>query len=76
MANKKDWYYSTSIDFFQSFFSVKEGDRVSLPDAISVYGPFRNFTAAKKDALEYHRCTIGYAQACITTIKNYKTKCV
>lgn len=73
-SNKNSlWYYCCESSGFYGFKQVF--DR-KLPDAwvANIWGPFKTFSEAKKDAIEYFKTDILNARDCIGQIKAVKQK--
>ncbi len=71
MKNKSGWVYSAEAGGFSG---IWYSDGNENPFSIYPYsnGPFKTFSEAKKDALEYFRTDILYARLAIQDIKKTK----
>ncbi len=69
---KKFWHIS-SVDTCVIFYGTYEEVKKEIWNG-NEYGPFDTLTACKKDAIEYHQCTINYARMAINDIKQTKLK--
>ena len=70
---KRQWYHSSSRCGFEGIFHLTLDEFDQFADASrSVWGPFRTFTQAKNDAIDYFRCDKRDAELAIAKIKETK----
>ena len=65
---KLRWWHISSFEYSEI---VESDERPDATDG-NEYGPFKTFSAAKADAIEYHRATKETAVRCIAELKALK----
>lgn len=71
--NEKWFWHITGVDHTNIVYGTREEVRNKIIGG-NEYGPYKTLGECKKDALDYHRCTIDNCRMAINDIKNTKLK--